>query len=82
LPGRCPFATHHPLSLSALLSFSPLSSGRLECAKALLRAGADPNHATAGGDLAVFWAIDGGVPMVQLFVEYGADLDAVSPKVR
>ena len=34
--------------------------GRLECAKALLRAGADPNYMNGAGDLTVFWAIDGG----------------------
>lgn len=34
--------------------------GRLECAKALLRAGADPNYVNNGGDLTIFWAIDGG----------------------
>jgi len=33
---------------------------RLECAKALLRAGADPNYMNGAGDLTVFWAIDGG----------------------
>ena len=55
-------------------------SGRLECAKALLRAGADPNHVTAGGDAALFWAIDGGADMIKLFVEYGARLDEASPK--
>lgn len=55
--------------------------GRLEAAKALLRAGADPNHVTRGGrDSAFFWAIDGGVEMIALFVDYGADVDAVSPK--
>jgi len=54
--------------------------GRLEAAKALLRAGADPNHCNAGGDAALFWAVDGGVEMLRLFVEYGADLDRVSRK--
>jgi len=55
--------------------------GRLEAAKALLRAGADPNHVTRGGkDSAFFWAIDGGVEMISLFIDYGADVDAVSPK--
>ena len=52
--------------------------GRLEAAKALLRAGADPNHCNAAGDAALFWAVDGGVEMLRLFVEYGADLDRVS----
>ena len=54
--------------------------GRLEAAKALLRAGADPNHVTRGGDAALFWAIDGGVEMIKLFVEYGADFDKMTPK--
>ena len=54
--------------------------GRLEAAKALLRAGADPNHVNAAGDAALFWAIDGGVEMLRLFAEYGADLDKISPK--
>lgn len=34
--------------------------GRLECTKALLRAGADPNYMNGAGDLTLFWAIDGG----------------------
>lgn len=34
---------------------------RLECARALLRAGADPNFVNRAGDQALFWAIDGGV---------------------
>ena len=46
--------------------------GRLEAAKALLRAGADPNYVNGGGDLTLFWAIDGGVEMIKLLVEYGA----------
>ena len=54
--------------------------GRLEAAKALLRAGADPNHVNRAGDAALFWAVDGGVEMIRLFVEYGADLDRASPK--
>lgn len=54
--------------------------GRLECARALLRAGADPNFVNAGSDLTLFWAIDGGVEMIKLFNEYGADLNATSPK--
>ena len=37
--------------------------GRLECAKALLRAGADPNYTNGAADLTLFWAIDGGVAM-------------------
>lgn len=45
--------------------------GRLECAKALLRAGADPNYANGAHDLTIFWAIDGGVEMIKLLHEYG-----------
>ncbi|GBF93862.1 hypothetical protein Rsub_06861 [Raphidocelis subcapitata] len=54
--------------------------GRLECAKALLRAGADPNYVNGAGDLTLFWAIDGGPAMIQLLVRFGANLDAASPK--
>lgn len=43
-----------------------LHRGRLECAKALLRAGADPNFVNNGGDLTLFWAIDGGVETLKL----------------
>lgn len=28
------------------------------------------------GDLVLFWAIDGGVEMIQLLVDYGVDLNA------
>lgn len=45
--------------------------GRLECAKALLRAGADPNFHNEADDLTMFWAIDGGVEMIKLLYEYG-----------
>eukprot|EP00951_Prasinocladus_malaysianus_P016688 scaffold130443_cov50-Prasinocladus_malaysianus.AAC.1 len=54
--------------------------GRLEAARALLRAGADPNFVNGNNDLSVFWAIDGGVEMIQLFVEYGVDLNARTAK--
>mmetsp|Transcript_10856 Transcript_10856/g.27346 ORF Transcript_10856/g.27346 Transcript_10856/m.27346 type:complete len:141 (-) Transcript_10856:923-1345(-) len=54
--------------------------GRLECATALLRAGADPNYVNGAGDLTLFWAIDGGVELIKVLNEYGADLDARSPK--
>jgi ankyrin repeat protein len=50
--------------------------GRLECARALLRAGADPNYVNLGGDHTLFWAIDGGVDMIKLLIDYGADLNA------
>jgi Ankyrin repeat len=45
-----------------------LHRGRLECAKALLRAGADPNYVNGAGDLTVFWGIDGGVDCIKLLV--------------
>lgn len=48
--------------------------GRLECAKALLRAGADPNFTNAAHDLTLFWAIDGGVEMTKMLFEYGMQL--------
>jgi len=55
---------------------------RLECAKALLRAGADPNFVNATGDATLFWAIDGGPEMIKLFVDYGADLDVETDKAK
>ena len=55
--------------------------GRFECCRALLRAGADPNYMNRASDLALFWAVDGGVEIIKLFHEYGADLDARTPKV-
>ena len=64
--------------------YTPLMSachrGRLDAAKALLRSGADPNFMNGGGDLTLFWGIDGGVELVKLLVEYGVDLDARTPK--
>lgn len=64
--------------------YTPLMSachrGRLEAAKALLRAGADPNYMNNAGDLTLFWGIDGGVEIIKLLYEYGADLDARTPK--
>lgn len=42
---------------------------RLECCKALLRAGADPNYCNAASDLVLFWGIDGGVEIVKLLYE-------------
>eukprot|EP00877_Chromochloris_zofingiensis_P000144 jgi/Chrzof1/1012/Cz01g37030.t1 len=56
--------------------------GRLECAKALLRAGAEPNYTNAAGDLTLFWAVDGGPDMIKLMHKYayGTDLDGMSPK--
>lgn len=48
---------------------APACRGRYECARALLRAGADPNYINAGHDLTVFWAIDGGVDMTRLLHE-------------
>lgn len=46
-----------------------LHRGRLECAKALLRAGADPNYVNDAGDQAMFWAIDGGPECIKLLSE-------------
>lgn len=43
-------------------------------------AGADPNYVNGGGDLTLFWGIDGGPAMIKLLLRYGADADAVSPK--
>jgi len=54
--------------------------GRLEACRAMLRAGADPNAPSPGGDLPLFWALDGGPAIARLFLEYGADPDAVSPR--
>lgn len=54
--------------------------GRVECCKALLRAGADPNFVNAAHDQTLFWAIDGGIEIIKLFVSYGVDLDKRSAK--
>ena len=43
-----------------------LHRGRRECAKALLRAGADPNYVNNAGDHTLFWAIDGGLETTKL----------------
>ena len=67
----CPEGTH---------LMSACHRGRLDAAKALLRPGADPNFMNGGGDLTLFWGIDGGVELVKLLVEYGVDLDARTPK--
>ncbi len=45
-----------------------------------MRAGADPNYMNNVGDLVLFWAIDGGVEIIKLMHEYGADLDTRTPK--
>jgi hypothetical protein len=42
---------------------------RLECCKALLRAGADPNFMNSASDLVLFWGIDGGVEIIKLLCE-------------
>ena len=57
-----------------------LRRGRLDCVKAMLRQGADPNFINAGHDLTLFWGIDGGVEIIKLLQSYGADLDARTPK--
>jgi hypothetical protein len=64
--------------------YTPLMSaahrGRLEASRALLRSGADPNFMNRNGDLTLFWAVDGGVEIIKLFVDYGVDLDARTAK--
>jgi hypothetical protein len=42
--------------------------------------GADPNYMNAAGDLTLFWGVDGGVEIIKVLYEYGADLDARTPK--
>ena len=54
--------------------------GRLECVKALLRAGSDPNYVNGADDLTLFWGIDGGTEIIKVLYEYGADLDARTAK--
>lgn len=54
--------------------------GRYECCKALLRSGADPNYVNNADDIVMFWAIDGGVEIIKLLYEYGADLDYTTKK--
>ena len=54
--------------------------GRYECCKALLRSGADPNYVNKADDLVLFWGIDGGVEIIKLLYEYGADLDMRTAK--
>lgn len=66
--------------MATALPLRAAATCRLECAKALLRAGADPNYMNGASDLTLFWALDGGVEMTKLLREYGADLDAVTPK--
>jgi hypothetical protein len=34
------------------------------------------NSSRLPGDLVLFWGVDGGVEMIKLLVEYGADLNA------
>ena len=40
-----------------------------------MRAGADPNYINKGHDLTLFWGIDGGVEIMKLLHQYGANLD-------
>lgn len=54
----CPPTHHSPIRPPSLAP--SMCPARLECAKALLRAGADPNYINGAGDLTLFWAIDGG----------------------
>ena len=59
---------------------SVLARGHLAAAKALLRAGADPNYMNQASDLTLFWGIDGGVEMIKLLHQYGVDLSKRTPK--
>lgn len=52
----------------------------MAAAKALLRAGADPNYMNKASDLTLFWGIDGGIEMIKLLHQYGADLSMRTPK--
>ena len=52
----------------------------MAAAKALLRAGADPNYTNGASDLTLFWGIDGGVEMIKLLHHFGADLNARTGK--
>ena len=54
--------------------------GRVEAAKALLRSGADPNYENDAGDLTIFWGIDGGIELIKVLLQYGADIDQKSSK--
>lgn len=73
-PHRFHTALRHMLAPSLLHTSSLLilhhtrCRGRLECAKALLRAGADPNFINGAGDLTLFWGIDGGPAIIQLLL--------------
>lgn len=67
-----------PEGYTALMS--ACARGRRAAARALLQAGADPNFVNTWGELVVFWAIDGGEKMVELLVEFGCDLDDISPR--
>ena len=54
--------------------------GRVEAAKALLRSGADPNYENDAGNLTIFWGIDGGIELIKVLLQYGADIDQKSSK--
>lgn len=69
-----------PCSLLLPKHISLCHRGRYECCRALLRAGADPNYMNKASDLVLFWAIDGGIEIIKLMIEYGADLDTRTPK--
>ena len=46
----------------------------------MLRAGADPNYMNKASDLTLFWGIDGGIEMIKLLHQYGADLNTRTQK--
>ena len=76
-PSACP--AYAPAVGATRACRAECAGGRLEAAKALLRAGADPNYLNNAGDTVLFWGIDGGIEIIKLLVEYGVDLDARNP---
>ena len=82
VPDLLEAASSHKVCRARAEGYTPLMvalhRGRLECAKALLRAGADPNYMNGAGDLTLFWAIDGGVECMKLLAECAPPAQACS----
>lgn len=77
-------AVMHHEGLRLCVPILPYRACRLECAKALLRAGADPNFMNGAGDLTLFWGIDGGerswdLLLVQQAVQCGGGVKLPRP---